>query len=135
MAYLMTRCVDYPYRGWNLRCIDNEVAILDIETKRIKVTFEIGADYLMLIDKTDPEFKNLINKKLEPGYLLMELSKCGVHLLPVDEDAKLGGIHTKNRVSEEKAILDISTSVRAFAFRYSKWNKTIDSDNIVLKIR
>lgn len=41
----------------------------------------------MLVEKEDPEFSELINKKLEPGYLLMELSKCGVHIMPVDEDA------------------------------------------------
>jgi len=135
MAYLQSRCTDYPYKRWNLRCIENERAILDIETKRINMTFEIGPDYLMLIEKTDPEFKDLINKKLEPGYLLMELSKCGVHLMPVDDDAKLGGIHIKDRSSEERAILDIATSVRAFAFRSSKWNKSLDPENIVVKIR
>lgn len=135
MAYLQSRCTDYPYKRWNLRCIENERAILDIETKRINMTFEIGPDYLMLIEKTDPEFKDLINRKLEPGYLLMELSKCGVHLMPVDDDAKLGGIHIKDRSSEERAILDIATSVRAFAFRSSKWNKSLDPENIVVKIR
>jgi hypothetical protein len=92
MAYLQPRCTDYPYKKWKLRAVENEKAILDIETKRVTMTFEIGPDYLMLIDKTDPEFKDLINKKLEPGYLLMELSKCGIHMLPVDEDAKQAGI-------------------------------------------
>lgn len=135
MAFLQSRCTDYPYKKWNLRCVENEKAILDIETKRINLTFEIGPDYLMLIDKTDPEFKDILNKKFEPGYLLMELSKCGVHLLPVDEDAKLGGIHLKDRVAEEKAILDIATSLRAFAFRSSKWNKSVESENVVVKVR
>lgn len=46
----------------------------------------------MLIEKSDPELKDLINKKFQPGFLLLELSKCGIHLLPVDDDAKLGGI-------------------------------------------
>jgi cancer susceptibility candidate protein 1 len=99
------------------------------------LTFEIGPDYLMLIEKTDQEFKDLINKKFEPGYLLIELSKCGVHLLPSDEDHKHGGIHLKDRAAEERAILDISSALRAFAFRSSKWNKTIESENIVIKVR
>lgn len=80
----------------------------------------------MLIEKTDQEFKDIVDRKMEPGYLLMELSKCGIHLLPVDEDAKLGGIHVKERAAEERAIFDIASSVRAFAFRSSKWNKSID---------
>lgn len=108
---------------------------MDIETKRINLTFEIGPEYLMLIEKSDSEFKDLIDKKFEPGYLLMELSKCGIHLLPVDEDAKLGGIHLKERATEERAILDVASSLRALAIRSSKWNKSIDQDNIVLKIR
>ena len=135
MAYLQSRCTDYPYKRWKLRCIENERALLDIETKRVGLTFEIGPDYLMLIEKTDPEFKDLINRKLEPGYLLMELSKCGVHLMPVDEDAKLGGIHLKDGVAEEKAIQDVATAVRAFAIRSSKWNKSLEPENIVVKIR
>ena len=92
MAYLQSRCTDYPFKSWKLRCIENEKAILDIETKRITMTFEIGKDYLMLIEKSDQELKDLVNKKFLPGTLLLELSKCGIHLLPVDEDAKLGGI-------------------------------------------
>lgn len=89
----------------------------------------------MLIEKTDPEFKDLVDKKMEPGFLLLELSKCGIHLMPVDEDAKHGGIHLKDRAAEEKAILDVASSVRALAIRSSKWNKSLDSENIVLKIR
>jgi len=46
----------------------------------------------MLIEKTDPEFKDIVNKQMAPGMLFLELSKCGVHLLPVDADAQLGGI-------------------------------------------
>lgn len=135
MAYLQSRCTDYPFKKWKLRCIENELAILDIETKRINLTFEIGPEYLMLIEKSDPEFRDLVGIKFEPGYLLMELSKCGVHLMPVDEDAKLGGIHLKDRIAEEKAILDVSTSLRAFAIRSSKWNQTVEPDNILLKVR
>ena len=77
----------------------------------------------MLIDKSESELKHLINYKFVPGYLLIELSKCGIHLMPVDEDAKLGGITLKNRAAEEKGIIDIATGLRSFAFRSCKWNK------------
>jgi len=39
---------------------------------------------------------------------LMELSKCGIHLLPEDDDARRAGIHLKNKDAEERAIMDIS---------------------------
>jgi len=60
------------------------------------LTFEIGVNYAMLIDRKDDELKDIINKKMSPGNLLLELQKCGIHLMPVDEDAKLGGINLKN---------------------------------------
>jgi hypothetical protein len=54
------------------------------------------------------------------------LSKCGIHLIPSDEDAALGGINSKDKSTEENAIIDIATSLRAFAYRSCKWTKSID---------
>ncbi len=107
------------------------------------LTFEIGPEYLMLMvegtaedgSEIFPELKHLKNKKLLPGYLLLELSKSGIHLLPRDEDAKLGEINLKSSAAEERAIVDISTGVRSYAFRSCRWNTTIDSENICIKIR
>lgn len=135
MAFLQSRCTDYPYKSWKLRCIDNQRAILDISTKRIDLTFEIGPDYLMLTEKGEPELKHLVDQKFNPGYLLLELSKCGIHLMPDDRDAEIGGIQLKNSGAEERAIIDIATGIRSFAFRSCKWNKQIDAENIVIKIR
>ena len=61
MAFLQSRCTDYPFKSWKLRCVGNQRAILDIVTKRIELTFEIGADYLMLIEKSEPELKHLVD--------------------------------------------------------------------------
>lgn len=147
MAILQSRCTDYPYKRWKLRCVENQKALLDIETKRgLQLTFEIGPEYLKFLVESDseagategelfPELKHLKNKPFQPGYLLLELSKCGIHLLPRDEDANLGEIKLKDFHAEEKSILDIATSVRAFAYRSCKWNPTIEQDNIVVKIR
>lgn len=100
MAFIQSRCTDYPYKRWKLRCVENQKAILDIETKRgILLSFEIGPEYLMLLIEDPlegdvaepyPELKHLKNQKFNPGYLLLELSKCGIHLLPRPEDAELG---------------------------------------------
>ena len=30
MAILQSRCMDYPYEGWKLRCVDNDKALLDL---------------------------------------------------------------------------------------------------------
>jgi len=37
MAMLQSRCMDYPYQDWKLRCIEDELALLDLTTKRIKL--------------------------------------------------------------------------------------------------
>jgi cancer susceptibility candidate protein 1 len=65
----------------------------------------------------------------------LELSKCGIHLLPRNEDAGQAEIKLKDFHAEERAIQDISTSVRSFAYRSCKWNPSIENDNIVVKIR
>lgn len=92
-------------------------------TKRIKLTFEIGPLYIKLVENAIPELAHLTDQKYEPGFLFEELSKCGIHLMPRDEDAKLAGIELKDRVAEERAILDIACGVRAFHFRKAKWNQ------------
>ena len=59
---------------------------------------------------------------MHAGILLLELSKCGIHLLPEDEDAKRAEIHLKNKDAEERAIMDVSQTLKVFAFQSLKWN-------------
>lgn len=150
--------MDYPYKDWRLRCINEETVVLDVYTKRLKLVFEItpltvklcwcGVPGVENIQNTSlytgevtKEVQYLIDKDFSPGYLLLELRKCGINLLPRDEDAKLAGIELKDRGAEERAILDVSNSVRAFHFRRSVWNQGpageegIGSDQILLKLR
>lgn len=61
-----------------------------------------------------------------PGYLLQELAKCGILLMPRSEDAKLAGIEIKDQAAEERAILDVALGVRAFHFQNCKWNQSRD---------
>jgi len=91
MAFLQSRCTDYPYKRWKLRSVENQKAVLDIETRRgLPLTFEIGPEYLKLLVEPEaegapevfPELRHLQNKEFVPGYLLLELSKSGIHLLP-----------------------------------------------------
>jgi hypothetical protein len=51
----------------------------------------------------------------------MELSKCGIHMLPEDADAARANIHLKEMATEERAILDIATTIKVFAFQSVKW--------------
>lgn len=123
IAMLQSRCMDYPYQNWWLRCTDEETARLDLWTKRMKLVFEIGPVSIKLVECEAKELEHLLDIEFTPGYLLIELSKCGVHLLPRDDDAKLAGIELKDRAAEERAILDASINVRAIHFRKAKWNQ------------
>lgn len=144
MALLQSRCTDYPYKDWWFRCVEPDKAILTIWTKRLKMIFEITPLYLTFVDTNidTPELDHLRGKQLHPGYLLQELSKCGIHLMPRDEDAELAGIDRKDRNAEERAIIDVACSVSAFHYRRCKWNhgesnenQGVGADTIVLRIR
>lgn len=127
MAMLQSRCTDYPYQSWKLRCIDNDVALLDLETKRLKLVFEISPLQLKLVNCDEESLAHLNDKDgFTPGYLLQELAKCGILLMPRNEDAKLAGIEVKDQAAEERAIVDVALGVRAFHFRECKWNQSRD---------
>lgn len=135
MAFLQARITDYPYKFWFLRATSDETAILDIHTKRLVLSFEIGAEYLMLIDRTEAEFSHIVGQKLSPGFLLNELMKCGLNIMPVDQDAEEAGIKLKDRDAEHRAIIDICTSVRSFYFKSCVWNTAAEPENIIVKIK
>lgn len=67
---LQSRCTDYPYNSWKVRSTSVNTALLDIETKRMKLVFEIGDDYVTLLEREEPELQHLVNKPFPPGYLL-----------------------------------------------------------------
>jgi len=109
--------------------------LLDIETKRMKLVFEIGDDYVKLIERDEPELQHLVNKEMSPGYLLHELSRSGIHLLPIDEDHKLAGIQLKTAGAENNAINEIMSSIRSFSFRSCRQNISAPPGSIILKLR
>ena len=144
MALLQSRCTDYPYQNWWLRCVAPDVAILTIWTKRIQLNFEIGPLYIKLLSKdlNAIELNHLKEQEMSPGYLFQELSKSGIHMMPRDEDAQLAGIEKKDRMAEERAIIDVACSVRAFHYRRCKWNQGESAENpgvgtdcLVLRVR
>jgi len=134
-AFLQTRITDYPYKSWDLRCVENDVAMVTVETQRTTFTFEVGVNYACLINRDDPELQHIVGNKWEPGYLLLELQKCGINLLPIDDDAALAKMGLKERAAEERAITDIVTTMRSVAFRSSKWNKEAGDERVFCKLR
>lgn len=108
MAYLQPKTLDFPFDSWYIRSIGPSRAFLSIKTKRININFEIHPLYVKLVEMNQEELKHIVNKEMNAGVLLKELSKCGIHLLPEDGDAERGGIQLKDKAAEERAILDIA---------------------------
>ena len=129
------KTTDYPYDSWFLRCIADNLALLTVVTKRIKINIEIHPLIEKLVEMENAELKHLNNVELHPGILLLELSKCGIHLLPEDEDSELAGIHLKCKEAEEKAIMDIAQTVKIFAFQSLKWNQTAPKETVICRVR
>jgi len=107
---------DLPFDSWYLRCTGQDVALLTIQTKRIKVNFEIGPLFIKIVEMDQPELKHLLGKEMHAGILLFELQKCGINMIPEDADAERGKIHLKDKGAEERAILDIAQTLKVFAF-------------------
>jgi cancer susceptibility candidate protein 1 len=60
MAFIMSRCSDYPYKSWKLRSIEPKVAILDIVGKRCPYVFQIGPGYVKLIENQAKELAHIV---------------------------------------------------------------------------
>lgn len=83
--------------------------MLTIKTRRqIELFIEINSLSVRLIECSFKELSHIVNKEFSAGMLLKELSKCGIHLLPEDDDAARGEIHLKDKAAEERAINDIA---------------------------
>lgn len=123
---MQSKFLDFPYKSWKLRSIsENDLALLDIEGKRLTLKFEIGAGWIKLRKTSDKEFSHLFDKQFEPVQLFYELYRCGVNLLPCEEDGDHCGITSKSADCEDKAIADISLGSRGYFFKNSKWSAGI----------
>ena len=130
ICFMQTRCLDFPYKSWKLRSIrENDLACLDIEGQRLFIQFHIGVGFIQLkkiVEKENvggqlKEFVHLMNKDMEPADLLYEMYRCGVNLLPVDQDSDHCALALKQMDAEERAIEEVSMAVRAYFFRSFRW--------------
>lgn len=90
IAFIQTRCIDFPYHSWKMRCINEETAICDIQTRRIRLKFQIKSQFcqLLSIGEECSDLDHILKKDILPGTLLFELYKSGINLLPEDCDVE-----------------------------------------------
>ena len=123
MAFVIDRCIDFPYKSWYIACTAVDEAIFNLATKRDSFVFKITPEGVQLIERNESSLAHIANKEMPPGLLLHELLKSGINLMPTNEDEAAIGFKIKNRDAEERAIFELATSVNGFAFRSSVWNK------------
>lgn len=71
---------------------------------------------------------------MAPGALLHLLQQAGINLLPSEQDALLADIN-KTEAVEDKVIEDLSLACRSYFLRSSRWSNTLDSNQILVKIK
>lgn len=87
-AMIQERNKDFPYLKWSLKPTGYDAVNLSLKGARFTVVFSIKAGKAALIEPKASELKNhgLLNTYMTPGLLLLKLKRCGLNLLPVDED-------------------------------------------------
>lgn len=135
ISFFQPRTVDFPYISWKLRSIEDEVAQLDLEGRRMTLKFHICSGYVILCPRGDPELAHLIGKKLQPAELLYGLYRCGINLLPEDRDIDHSLKVLKDPEAEDKAIEDICSAISSYYFQSTRWNAKSSDSNISPKDR
>lgn len=135
-AVLSQRIADFPYSYFFIRAVSDEKILLDLKGKRIDMQFIITPGYLEYVNVANIQELNFLEGvKMTPGVLLFQMSKCGVFLMPEDRDFETTNLTPKNKEAEELAIFDISMNIRTYAFRSTKWNRMVEGDIILARIR
>jgi hypothetical protein len=135
-AVLSERTADFPFSYFFIRAVSDEQVLLDIKGKRIDIQFIITPGYLEFVNSSGiSELRFLENVKMTPGALLFQLARCGIFLMPDERDFATTGLTQKSRDAEELAIFDISMNIRTFAFRSTKWNRLVEGDVVLARIR
>lgn len=132
IAIFQERRTDFPYKSWDLRSVDRNTVLLDVEGKRLHMRFEITPGYVKLKKCNETQLDHLTEIDMEPSELLFKLQKCGVNLLPLHEDAEYCSIPIKDIKAEEKALDDMGIGVRSYYFKSSKWNLSLPRGKFIL---
>ena len=122
IAFVRSRTVDFPYRSWTLdaqRSSDSrdgaffeQQARFTVHTPRFEVVIDIKGTGCSLARAFNKAVVGLVDVTMTPGLLFSKLQKCGVNLLPIEDDlASIEGSSPKVRVrlySKSRALFSVS---------------------------
>ena len=112
-------------------------------THRACGCWQIKNKFCSLVGPTDVvELTHLLKKEMSPAQLLLALQRCGINLMPVNDDAAFvafadGGDSpvVKNDDVERRTLEDVAGLAAAFSATYSRWNQGAGADKCVLRMK
>ncbi|EFJ06415.1 hypothetical protein SELMODRAFT_430700 [Selaginella moellendorffii] len=132
-AMLQNRVRQFPHTKWSINPISESEAFLTLHAASLMLKFEVGDGWCKLVEPHFPECKHLYDQKLAPRVLLKRLSKCGIHLLPDEDDFRHVKTTVKDPEVEMYACRDLAMAAPAAAFASSKWNAHADAQTCVFR--
>ncbi|KAI5082126.1 hypothetical protein GOP47_0001869 [Adiantum capillus-veneris] len=133
-SIIQSRVKYYPYHSWILIPSSEIKALFVLESHGSMIKIEVGNRCCKLLDTPFCECKHIIGQDLDPIILLKRLSRCGLHLMPVDTDGKLVYSCLKENNVERYACEDIGLAIPACAIASSKWNVEAGQDSCVVRV-
>lgn len=141
-SIIQERHIDFPYASWSLHPIGDDATVLTLVTPRFAVEIKIQNKHCCLIGPTDVhELDSLFHKPMSPAQLLEALKRCGINLMPVDDDAgyvsfgDAGAPVVKENNVERRTYQDIAALAAAFSATYSRWNQGAGRDKCVFRMK
>lgn len=143
ISLLFRRQADFPYENWRIYSDSKNKAVLELQTKRMEMSFTIDYDSVILTKPNEPEIQHIINKKMKPYDLLRELRKCGINIMPCDGDAQysliicdedISKVIPKETQHEIQTYREMSQIVSAFECSNSHWNANLPAEDCFFQI-
>ncbi|BBN15262.1 cancer susceptibility candidate protein 1 [Marchantia polymorpha subsp. ruderalis] len=134
LAVIHNRVRQFPYLSWNIRPISEQGAVMTLVTPLLTFTIEIGIGWCKLLAPVFSECTSFAAEEVPPKVMLKRFSKCGIHLLPSDDDAEHIKATVKDGELERFTCLDMAFAAPAFTIASSKWNISLDKDHCLVRL-
>ncbi|CAM6083575.1 unnamed protein product [Calypogeia fissa] len=134
MAVIHNRVSQFPYTSWNICPISRQEALMTLVTPLMTFTIEIGVGWCKMISPEFPECKSFAKEEVPPKVMLKRFSKCGIHLMPTDDDAPHINATVKDEELERFVCIDTAFASPGFTLASSKWNVTVGKEHCIIRL-
>jgi len=132
-AVVQPRALDFPYLFWSITTTANKTGLISVRGSRFSVELEVIGGKLQLLGPSEGVLKEHCNKLMDPGKLLLTLSRVGLNLIPNDDDAKF----CRKAIKRNESIIHqhISKVAGVVDLQFSTWNGGCSTDKVVFEAK